>query len=83
MKLGSGVVVAGSCSFDLNPGLGTSTCRRCRPLPLKKKSQVIIVELLNLKNILVLRCTVLIIIIIKKIPQLESSCRGSVVSEPD
>ena len=36
MRLGSGIVWAGGCSFDETPSLGTSMCCRCGP---KKQKQ--------------------------------------------
>ena len=35
------VAVAGSCSSDLTPSLGTSICRRCSPKKKKKKVQTV------------------------------------------
>ena len=37
MWLGSGVAVAGSCSSNLTPGLGTSMCHGRGPKEKKKK----------------------------------------------
>ena len=37
--LGSGVVVAGSCSSDWIPSLGNSICRRCGPKKQKKNKE--------------------------------------------